>query len=266
MVDVDGPDEGGGVRLGLTVGVGDGVGVGVGSAVADGVGSAVAEDVGSGVALGTGVGSSDAVGDGEALGSGVGVGDGSRVGVGVTTTPAGVGFSPAGVLTGAAVSLGVGAGVGVTSGRTVPLGRNTWPVCAMNPEAAKTNTPPSRATATIVTTSVPVVLIAPLKTRAGSSASQDFCWCRRRRASTAARMTRSSRSVGADGSGNVASSPISRVVVPSSVEHAGQPRRCSARRRRPAGANSSSWYESISGRAASQSRDWCAWIRLTNCI
>ncbi len=164
---------GGGVRRGFSVGVG----VGVGEDVS--VGSAMGCDVGSGVALGTGVGSCDATGVAEGVGGTLGPsladGVGSNVGPGVTTTPAGVGFPPPEVGVGAAVIPGGGASVGVISGATVPLGANTLAVWAMKPEAANTNTPPSRATATIVTTSVPVVRIAPRKTRAGRSASHEWC-------------------------------------------------------------------------------------------
>jgi hypothetical protein len=243
--DGDGLAVGGGVRRGFSVGMG--VGVGVGSA--DGVGS--------------GVGTGDAVSVGVGDGSGVGSAVGSTDGDGVMSITAGVGVARFGGTVGAAVSAGVGAGVGVTSGLTVPLGPNTWAVCAMKPEAAKTKTPPRRATATIVTTSVPVVRIAPRMTCAGRSASQERRSCRRRRAAIAARMIRSSRSADADGSGCVASNPISRVVPPSSAEHAGHSRRCSASWRRPPWASSSSRYALISGRAASQSRGSGAEIWLT---
>jgi len=144
--DGDGLAVGGGVRRGFSVGMG--VGVGVGSA----------EGVGSGV----GAGVATCVGDSVGIGVGSAVGSAEGTGLGVIT--AGAGVARFGGAVGAAVASGVGAGVGVTSGLTVPLGANTWAVCAMNPEAANTNTPPRRATATIVTTSVPVVRMAPRRT------------------------------------------------------------------------------------------------------
>ena len=167
--DDDAPAEGGGVRR-LSVGAGVGVGVGSGDALGSGVGSGVAAWVGAGVGVG------------DSVGAGVGFEVGTGVGsvVGVTTTPAGVGVPGRGVAVGTAVCSGVGASVGVTSGAIVTreVKAGSW---ATNCEAAKTNALPSRATVTIVTTSVPVVRIAPRRTWSRRSASQERCSWRRRR-------------------------------------------------------------------------------------
>lgn len=130
------------------------------------------EGVGSAVALGDG--STEGVGDG--LGSGVGLAEGSgesegstaTVGAGVITGPGvaestGLGRGVA-VIEGSAVGAAGTEGVGVATGAMVARDSvNTgsrWTTC----DAAKTKAPPSRATDRMVTTSVPVVRIAPRMT------------------------------------------------------------------------------------------------------
>jgi hypothetical protein len=144
----DGLADGGGVRRGFSVG--DGAGDGEG----DGDGSAVALGDGTGLALGTGDGDGDGLTAGDGLGSGVTAG--FAVGVGVATTAAGV--------AGGSVDLPfVGAGVGIIVGATVTRGEDSPTGCVRSAEA-RTKAPPSNATVTIATTSVPVVRTAPRNT------------------------------------------------------------------------------------------------------
>ena len=144
----DGLADGGGVRRGFSVG--DGAGDGEG----DGDGSAVALGDGTGLALGTGDGDGDGLTAGDGLGSGVTAG--FAVGVGVATTAAGV--------AGGSVDLTfVGAGVGVIFGAKVTRGEDSPTGCVRSAEA-RTKAPPSNATVTIATTSVPVVRTAPRNT------------------------------------------------------------------------------------------------------
>jgi len=148
----DGLADGGGVRRGFSVG--DGAGDGEG----DGDGSAVALGDGTGLALGTGDGDGDGDGDGLTAGDGLGSGvtAGFAVGVGVATTAAGV--------AGGSVDLTfVGAGVGVIFGAKVTRGEDSPTGCVRSAEA-RTKAPPSNATVTIATTSVPVVRTAPRNT------------------------------------------------------------------------------------------------------
>ena len=122
----DGLADGGGVRRGFSVG--DGAGDGEG----DGDGSAVALGDGTGLALGTGDGDGDGLTTGDGLGSGVTAGF-------------------------------VGAGVGVIFGAKVTRGEDSPTGCVRSAEA-RTKAPPSNATVTIATTSVPVVRTAPRNT------------------------------------------------------------------------------------------------------
>ena len=144
----DGLADGGGVRRGFSVG--DGAGDGEG----DGDGSAVALGDGTGLALGTGDGDGDGLTAGDGLGSGVTAG--FAVGVGVATKAAGV--------AGGSVDLPfVGAGVGIIVGATVTRGEDSPTGCVRSAEA-RTKAPPSNATVTTATTSVPVVRTAPRNT------------------------------------------------------------------------------------------------------
>ena len=167
----DGEKDGGGVRR-LSVGVGVGVGDGVGSAVAVGVGSTEGdgEADGSSEGLGLALSSGVAEGSGEGVGTAVGSGDG------VAETPE-VGRGVAVAVPGAAVGTAeAGASVGVATGGRVARATG-WKGgnCATTCEAANTKAPPSSATVTIVTISVPVVRMAPRMTCVRRSDSQERC-------------------------------------------------------------------------------------------
>lgn len=178
----DGLADGGGVRRGMVVGDGDGEGVGLGD------GSALALGDGAGVALGSPIlGSAEAAG----LADGVGVGAGVwyspvlplTVGAGVATTAGGVPW--VGV---AADSVGwtfVGAGVGVMSTTTVAREDGAGAGCVSS-AAPRTAAPPSKATVTTATMSVPVVRIAPRKTCVWRFSSHERWSCRRARSAIAA--------------------------------------------------------------------------------
>ena len=156
----------GGQRRAWGVGDGEAVGRGVGEAVGVGVG-VTATIVGAGVAARV------ALGDG--VGRGVGAGDG------VTTR-----MMTRGEGVGSAVGAGVGraVGPGVAVARTVATGvdvaRGTRPTDSRgplkSPEAAWTKAALRSATTTTVSTSVPVVRIAPRQIwchNAGSPCSAD---------------------------------------------------------------------------------------------
>ena len=123
---------GDGSTVGVGVAVGSGVGVGVG--LADGSTETVGSTVGAGVASGSGVTETTE------LGRGVDIVEGSAVRA--------AGTEVVGVATGGRVA-------------RPPLPLNTG---TTNCEAANTKAPPSRATVMIVTTSVPVVRMAPRMT------------------------------------------------------------------------------------------------------
>ena len=262
---------GGGVRRGFGVadtsgdgvGVADGVSVGLGVGVAVGVGDGVADSVGVGVGSGVGSGVGDADGslEGDAVASGVGAGVGSGVdsvgvaaetltsGDGVNTCTGLVGDTTTGVdfISTPEVGFGwdatpkvgsTGATVRDATGGNVPLA-DLRGGAEMNDDAANANAPPMSATETIVTTSVPVVRIAPRKTWRGRFANHERCSSRRcRSARTAARIC-ASKSGETAGSGRLRSNSSSRVLPPSSAAHAGQSRTWAASLCDPASSSSS---------------------------
>ena len=256
--DGGGSPDGGGVRRGFSVGDGSGVGVGegVGSAVAlgvaegssegDGLGVGVGVGLGSGVALGVAEGSTDTEGCGEAVGAGV------ITGAGVTAST-GVGRGVA-VVEGSAVWAAGTEIVGVATGGIVTRGPTIDGKLETTCDAANTNALPSRATDKIVTTSVPVVRIAPRRTWLRRSESQDRRACRCARSSSTASRMRSSRSCVGRGTGSDPSSPSTRVLLPISAAHAAQPLTCAARRVASAARRSSSRKRSMSWRARAQSK------------
>ncbi len=166
--DGDGPPDGGGVRRGFSVGdgLGSGVGDGVGSAVALGDGSTDGLGVGVGSAVGLGAGLAETVGSAVAVGAGVATGSGVAEATGLGR---GVAMSEGS----ADWAAGTNVSVGVATGGMVARGGVNGGNCATNCEAANTKAPPSRATDRIVTTSVPVVRMAPRMTWLRRSDSQD---------------------------------------------------------------------------------------------
>ena len=145
----------------------------------EGDGSALALGEGAGVALGSGDG--DGLADGAGVGSGVTTG--FAVGTGVATTAGGVPLTE-----GAADTVGwtiVGAGVGVMSVPTVAREEGAGAGCVSS-AAARTAAPPSNATVTTATMSVPVVRTAPRKTCVWRSWSHERWSCRRALSATAA--------------------------------------------------------------------------------
>jgi hypothetical protein len=96
----------------------------------------------------------------------------------------------------------VGANVGVATGGNVAraVSGSEAGNGRMNEDAANTKAPPINATATIVTTSVPVVRIAPRRIGRSRPVSHGDPW-RIRRSESAAPTMRASRSGDASGSG-----------------------------------------------------------------
>lgn len=143
------------------------MGEGVGSAVALGDGST--EGVGDGLGSGVGLGLAEGSGEGDGSTGGAGLGVAVRPGVAEST---GLGRGVA-VIEGSAVGAAGTEGVGVATGAMVARDSvNTgsrWTTC----DAANTKAPPSSATDTMVTMSVPVVRIAPRMTWLRRSESQE---------------------------------------------------------------------------------------------
>jgi hypothetical protein len=244
---VGGLAVGGGVRRGFSVGAGVGSGVGVGSAVALGVGSTEGSGVGVGVGSGVAEGDGSIDTDGSAVLDGAGVvvdsGDCETAGLGVVA-----------IVEGSAVWAAGTEVVGVATGSMVARGKLAVITGTTNCDAANTNAPPSSATDRMVTTRVPVVRIAPRTTCVRRSATQDRLAWRRARSSSAATRIRSSRSGVDRGTASEPSRLRTRVLLPISAEHAGQPRTCAASRAASRGSSSSSRNASMRSLAREQSR------------
>ena len=179
------------------------------------------------VDVGAGVGVGDGEGEGVGLGvtSGVGRGVGAGVGLGVATWTCGAGVA-------VAVGVAVGDGVATAIATCLGAGGGTRPTCWAKPgtkfEAA--HTPPTAmiATTKTVATNVPVVRTVPRRICVHRSASQFRCSWRRRRSSSEASRTRSSKSGVGGTSGSEVRSPIKRVTLPRRAAQAGQVRTWSA--------------------------------------